>query len=66
MDHTIIDKENPCPECGNIEWLSIPDSLGQACINCTYVRVGTKGNWKKGTSLVDWAKDIYESSKETK
>jgi len=57
------DPDYPCPECGNTWWLAIPDSLASACTNCTYVRVGGgNGNYKKGVSLKDWAKDLYESS----
>jgi len=56
-----IDEECPCPECGHTEWLAIPDSLASACDGCGYVRVGGQGKYKKGATLQEWAKDLYEA-----
>lgn len=63
-EYTKIDKDYPCPNCGNTEWFHMMDSLADACVNCGYIRVGGDGEWKKGKSLQEWAKDIYEASEE--
>ncbi|MFA5048277.1 MAG: hypothetical protein WC516_04615 [Patescibacteria group bacterium] len=63
-DHQSTDRDYPCPDCGNIEWFHMMDSLADACTQCGYIRVGFPGQWKKGPSLREWAKDIYEANEE--
>jgi hypothetical protein len=55
-----------CPKCGGEKWTWIPDSLAQYCA-CGFVRIadgsGHDGTYSEGTSLREWAADLYKISK---
>jgi hypothetical protein len=55
-----------CNRCEKeVEWFHIPDSLASACVECGFVRVGTKKfGYEAGATIQEWLSDLNRDRKE--